>query len=250
MCIEFLLVTDLDHTLVGDPKATAVLNHRLQSNRTKVCLVYATGRSYASGCELKHTEGLLEPDYWVTAVGSEIYVQNIRDQAWAEHLSVNWQRADIAALAQTFTELEVQTAAEQNPWKISYWLAPDAPRNVIDKLRHKLAERNLAAQVIFSGDRDVDILPLNSNKGNAVKYLQTRLQVPAMSTLVCGDSGNDVSMFQQSARGVIVGNAMPELLDWYRNHGQPHHYLAQVNCAAGIMEAIDYFGFLALTENV
>jgi sucrose-6F-phosphate phosphohydrolase len=108
----------------------------------------------------------------------------------------------------------------------------------------RLRQAGLAAQVVFSSGRDVDILPQFSNKGNATAYLQKRLQVHQETTLVCGDSGNDISLFEAPARGVIVSNAQPELLDWYRNFGQSHHYLAQRPCAAGILEAIEYFELL------
>ena len=70
--MKFLLVTDLDNTLVGDDEATQVLNQRLQSKRSQICLVYATGRSYASTCELIAQKQLLEPDYLIAGVGSEI----------------------------------------------------------------------------------------------------------------------------------------------------------------------------------
>lgn len=44
---EFLFVTDLDHTLVGDDQALLVLNDRLQKHRQEygTKIVYATGRS-------------------------------------------------------------------------------------------------------------------------------------------------------------------------------------------------------------
>ncbi|MGL5065080.1 MAG: HAD family hydrolase, partial [Microcoleus sp.] len=77
--------------------------------------------------------------------------------------------------------------------------------------------------------------------GNALTYLQKRLQIRSEATLVCGDSGNDISMFEQDARGVIVGNALSELLDWYRRYGNPNHYLARSKCAGGIMEGMKHF---------
>ncbi|MGA7933119.1 MAG: HAD family hydrolase [Kovacikia sp.] len=44
---------------------------------------------------------------------------------------------------------------------------------------------------------------------------------------------------------MIVGNAMPELLQWYHSHANSHHYLAKTFCAAGILEGLRYFGFLS-----
>ena len=100
-------------------------------------------------------------------------------------------------------------------------------------------------QVIFSSGKDVDFLPKRSNKGNATRYLQKQLQMSGEKTLVCGDSGNDISLFETDSRGVIVNNAQPELLAWHQEEGENRHYLAKSGYAAGILEAIAYFGFLS-----
>ncbi|MBE9096667.1 sucrose-phosphate phosphatase [Tychonema sp. LEGE 07203] len=240
--MKFLLVTDLDNTLVGDDEATQVFNQRLQSMRSQICLVYATGRSQASTCELIAQKQLLAPDYLIAGVGSEIYQDGTQDLDWAEYLSQDWDKIAIASLAQQFKKLKPQPPQTQNPWKISYCLEPSAENNsIIQELQQTLTASGLAGQIIFSSNRDVDILPKTSNKGNALTYLQKRLQIPSELTLVCGDSGNDISMFEQDVRGVIVANAMSELLAWHRECGGKNHYLAAAGCAWGIMEGMTYF---------
>jgi sucrose-6F-phosphate phosphohydrolase len=242
--MKFLLVTDLDNTLVGHEPALQALNTLLTAMRDQVYLVYATGRSYDSTSQLMAEAGLLQPDYCIAGVGSEIYQAHALDTDWMAHLSQNWQRQAICEIARQFPELTPQPAGEQNHWKISFFLNPAAPEATINQLEKQLQQAGLAAQVVFSSGRDVDILPEASNKGNATTYLQQRLEIPWETTLVCGDSGNDISLFEARARGVIVGNAQPELLEWYRNFGQSHHYLAQRSCAGGILEAIEYFELL------
>ncbi|MEG4068236.1 sucrose-phosphate phosphatase [Microcoleus sp. Pol11C2] len=240
--MKFLLVTDLDNTLVGDDEATQVFNQRLQSQRSQICLVYATGRSNASTCELIAQKQLLAPDYLIAGVGSEIYQDGILDLDWAEYLSQDWDKMAIASLAQQFSQLKPQSLKEQNPWKISYCLEPAAENSsTVQALQQKLTESGLPAQIIFSSNSNVDILPQTSNKGNALFYLQKRLQIPSEATLVCGDSGNDISMFEQAVRGVIVANALSELLEWHREFGTTNHYLAGSVCAWGIMEGMAYF---------
>ncbi|MEL6786638.1 MAG: HAD family hydrolase, partial [Cyanobacteria bacterium J06607_15] len=63
-------------------------------------------------------------------------------------------------------------------------------------------------------------------------------------TIVCGDSGNDISMFAGQEKGLIVANAKPELLQWYEVNSSDNHYLAKSNCAAGIMEGLQHFSFI------
>lgn len=250
--MKFLLVTDLDNTLVGDQQALLCLNRKLAAYAGQVHLIYATGRSYASARQLQQEAQLLEPAYWITGVGTEIYCQNQQDASWAERLSQNWDREAIVSLTQSFPQLVPQSQAEQNPWKISFFLrsyqsnhlTEDSPEALLADLRSQLAHHNLSAQVVFSSNRDVDILPQQGDKGLAMNHLRTQLQVPPEQTLVCGDSGNDISLFQQSTLGVLVNNAQPELLHWYRTLAQPRHYLAQSGYAWGILEALFYFNLL------
>lgn len=239
--MEFLLVTDLDNTLVGDAQATLALNQKLATIRDRLCLIYATGRSYKSARRLKHQEQLLEPDYWVTGVGTEIHDQEKPDLAWASWLDENWNREAIAKLVQSFPELISQPNREQNPRKLSYFLRSTLAESILATLRLKLSQSSLPAHVIFSSNEDVDILPVRSDKGLAVSYLREKLQISPEVTIVCGDSGNDISLFQHSMLGVIVRNAQPELLEWYQQHGQTSHYRAQSAYAWGIIEALFHF---------
>ena len=240
--MKFLLVTDLDNTLVGDDKATQVLNQLLQSKRSQICLVYATGRSHASTSELIAQKQLLAPDYLIAGVGSEIYQDGSLDLDEAEYLSQGRDKKAIASLYQQFSQLKSPSPQEQNPWKISYSLEPVAENSsTVQAFEPKSTKSGQPAQIIFSSNSDVGILPQTSNKGNALTYLQKRLQIPSEATLVCGDSGNDISMFEQDVRGVIVGNALSELLEWHRECGTENHYLAGSACAWGIMEGMAYF---------
>jgi sucrose-6F-phosphate phosphohydrolase len=239
-----LLVTDLDNTLVGDDQALAVLNQKLLDQRDRLYLVYATGRSYKSAQELQRQKQLLEPDYWITGVGSQIYQNNQLWADWAGHISQDWHPEPIFALVHGFPQLLPQPIAEQNPWKLSFNLHPAAPALTIKQLCSAIDQEAIAAQVVFSSGEQVDILPSRAGKGKAVAYLQNILQISWGETLVCGDSGNDISLFEQPALGVIVANAQAELKAWWQSHRQPRHYLAEHSYAGGILEGLDWFKLL------
>jgi sucrose-6F-phosphate phosphohydrolase len=243
--MQFLLITDLDNTLVGDDQATTTLNQTLWAIRHQFYLIYATGRSYRSAQELKAQKQLLAPDYWVTGVGTEIYHQHIPDLVWAEQLSLNWNRQAIARLAQSYPDLVPQPSLEQNPWKISFCINPSQASPILNNLHSQIDRLGLAAQIIFSSGRDVDIVPINANKGRAIAYLRALLGTSLRKTLVCGDSGNDISLFEQSTLGTIVKNAQPELIDWYLANPQPHLYLSPSPYAWGILDGLRYFNLLA-----
>jgi sucrose-6F-phosphate phosphohydrolase len=78
-----------------------------------------------------------------------------------------------------------------------------------------------------------------------MQFLRQKCKFAAEQTVVCGDSGNDIALFAVgNERGIIVGNAHSELLQWHNQNPADYRYLAQNFCAAGIMEGLNYFSFL------
>lgn len=246
----FLFVTDLDNTLVGNDNALKELNQQLAPQRqnygTKI--VYATGRSRQIYHELKAEKQLLDPDALICAVGTEIYEDDrsdIPDPDWSAKLSQGWNRELTVATAAHYADLVPQDASEQRPFKVSYLLTEEAAVEVLPRLEAQLQEQGLKVKLIYSGGQDLDILPRVSDKGLAVQFLQQKWGGDPTHTVVCGDSGNDVALFSvPRARGIIVGNARPELRQWYDANQSDDRYLAQAHCAGGILEGLHHFGFL------
>ncbi|NEO29729.1 MAG: sucrose-phosphate phosphatase [Symploca sp. SIO3C6] len=247
----FLFVTDLDNTLVGDDTALVELNQKLSQHRqdhgTKI--VYATGRSLFLYRQLTTEKQLLSPDALVTAVGTEIYFNPNEDNfspEWAQVLSQKWNREQVVATAAHYSDLVSQPDSEQRPFKVSYYLTPQAATEVLPKLESALQAKDLNFKLVYSGDKDLDILPLKGDKGLAVQFLRQKWGVDAQQTVVCGDSGNDIALFSVGEeRGIIVGNARPELRQWYEANKTDYRYLAQAQCAGGIIEGLNHFGFLS-----
>ena len=243
---QFLLVTDLDNTLVGDDRALDELNQRLTQCRqvNGVKLVYSTGRSITSYQHLSTKVNLLEPDVLITAVGTEIYYPgNVLDQEWTTQSSAGWNRDVIVTITQQFPQLVPQPESEQRSLKVSFLLdAEDA--QILPDLEAKIKNQGVDAQLIYSSNQDLDILSSRANKGNALAYIQQVLGFKSDRTISCGDSGNDIALFEQKTLGVIMGNAQPELLQWHHKNPNDDRYLAQGFCAAGILEGLQYFGFL------
>ncbi|ACB50557.1 sucrose phosphate synthase [Crocosphaera subtropica ATCC 51142] len=246
---DFLLVTDLDQTLVGDDTALIILNELLQKKRREydIKIVYSTGRSLELYDQLNQEKYLLSPDALITSVGTEIYFNPIKDNfdlQWANQVSENWDREAVFSVASHFADLVLQPLSEQTPFKVSYYLSENIAQEVIPRLKADLAREKLETQVIYSASYTLDILPKNGGKGAAVQYLRGKWNLSADKTVVCGDSGNDITLFQGEERGIIVGNAKSELLQWYYNHKTPFRYLAKQHCAKGILEGLNHFGFI------
>lgn len=244
----FLFVTDLDHTLVGDDFAHERLNGWLLDQRAEGSkIVYSTGRSRLRYQELAQVAPLFEPDILIASVGTEIYsnLNDNPDPAWSQQLALNWNRDRIVATTAHFADLVPQADSEQCPFKVSFFLTEEASIGVLPQLDHLLKQQNLDVQLIYSSGKDLDILPRHANKGAAMTFIRESLGFEPDRTIVCGDSGNDIALFAAgSERGIIVGNAQPELLGWHRHHPSATRYLATAHCAAGILEGLQYFGFL------
>jgi sucrose-6F-phosphate phosphohydrolase len=247
---SFLFVTDLDNTLVGDAQALAELNQTLEQHRQQAGtkIVYATGRSRQLYEELRSEQSLLEPDALVLSVGTLIYNNgsSTPDPNWAERLNQNWNLEQVQSIAAKFQQMTPQAQSEQGSFKASYYLEGDDAETVLPQLKRELLANGLQVELVYSSKMDLDILPREGNKGTAMLFLQERFNMTKPQTVVCGDSGNDLSMFMtQRSRGIIVGNAQPELLHWHHENPSSDRYLAQSHCAGGILEGLHHFGFLS-----
>ncbi|AFZ43562.1 sucrose phosphatase [Halothece sp. PCC 7418] len=247
---QFLFISDLDNTLIGDDIALEQLNKILQKKReadgTKI--VYATGRSLFLYKKLTTEKPLIPPDALIAAVGTEIYLnpesQQI-DQDWVKLLSNNWQRDKILEITQTFPELVLQPESEQGQFKISFHLSADTAKQNIEQLENRLKENGLEIKLIYSGSKDLDLIPQQADKGLAVNFLQNKWDFNDLKTVVCGDSGNDIALFSTGQpHGILVGNAQIELREWYQNNQTNYRYFADQNYAAGIQEGLQYFHFI------
>jgi sucrose-6-phosphatase len=243
-----LLITDLDNTLVGDLAALNLLNDRFLKTRQQqeIVLVYSTGRSLTSYRRLCAKMPLLKPDVLVTSVGTEIYtdtehLEQPSNTQWSTQLQQSWDRSLVEQVAAQFKTLQPQPDPEQRPFKVSYFLDGAIAALVMAELSTMLKLKGLCCQLIYSGGKDLDILPQNADKGKAMQFVQAQFEIDDINTIACGDSGNDIALFGQN-RGIIVGNAQPELLDWHHQNPAPHRYLATAHFAAGILEGLAHFG--------
>ena len=245
----FLFVTDLDHTFVGNDNALAELSQLLIQHREEygTKIVYATGRSPVLYRELQVEQNLLTPDALVLSVGTEIYLDGSDqpDSDWSQILSSGWSRELVLSITNQYAELEPQPDSEQRPFKVNFFLKEAVAASVIPQLEAELQKNNLKIKLIYSSGIDLDIVPRTSDKGQAMQFLRQKWKFAAERTVVCGDSGNDIALFAVgNERGIIVGNARTELLEWHNEYPADYRYLAQDFCAGGILEGLKYFGFL------
>ncbi|GAB4360778.1 MAG: HAD-IIB family hydrolase [Gammaproteobacteria bacterium] len=240
--IDRLLVCDIDNTLIGDPPGLEKLIERLHDARGRLGFAIATGRRIDSARKVLKEWHVPMPDILITAVGSEIHYGHymVEDSSWSSHIDYRWQRRALMEAMADVPGIRMQSASEQRRHKISYHVDPDILPPLRDIRRH-LRQRDLHANVIYSHNAYLDLLPLRASKGLAIRYLSVKWGLPPERILVAGDSGNDEEMLRGEMLGVVVGNFSKELL---KLRGQPRILFADNSYAWGVIEALDYYQFL------
>lgn len=230
-----LLATDLDGTLVGDRKGLDELLRFYAKQDYHVSLIYITGRHYQSALSLIEEEQLPIPDVLITDVGTEIHFGTSykKDLEWEERMLKQWQPEKIDKLAVPIAGLSKQNLPVLN--RCSYF---GNDLTTVKMFEQQLVSAEIPHKLIYSGGRDLDILPAGSGKGAAFKYILDKFDARDAKILVAGDSGNDKEMLTLGFPSVIVGNAQPELLECAESSAI---YRASKSCAAGIQEAWTHF---------
>jgi sucrose-6F-phosphate phosphohydrolase len=235
MADRWLFVSDVDDTLLGDDAALAELMAVLH-DAPHVTTAYNSSRPCASlRKSLAEVPQLVPPDYLIGGLGTEIEDGESGQPlaGYTEFLGKNWNRPRIAALLAKLG-LAAHPAEYQTPLKASF----DAPNEAtVERVRRQLAEAGLSAKIIFSGGKNLDIIPRAAGKGGVIDYLHQQLSIPADRVVVSGDSGNDVEMFIAPYRGIIVGNADADL----KQLTGEHIYQARARCAAGVLEGLKHW---------
>lgn len=236
-----LLVSDIDNTLVGNAQGLQHLMTSIEQAGPALGFGVATGRRLESTLEVLREWKVRLPDVLITSVGTEINYGSdlIEDKEWAQFISYRWHADEIRRVMRELPGIKLQAKIDQRRFKISYNVDPDLMPSVSEIMRH-LRVRDLHANVVYSHNAYLDILPVRASKGGALRYLALKWSIPPQHMLVSGDSGNDEEMLRGATCGVVVGNHSPEL-DHLK--GADRVYFAKREYADGILEGIDHFDF-------
>ena len=242
--MEYMVIVDLDDTLLGDPPATRRLGDWISRNRETIGFGVATGRSLESAQNVLKDQGVPTPDVWIVSVGAEIYygAETVQDRGWTTHLSKNWKPEKIRSVLDARESLTYQEEpGSQRPLKISYRMNPpksDKPGEQLSHLHAALISQRLWYNLIFSHGTYVDVLPYRGSKGKAVRYLAHKWNLPLDKIITAGNSGNDRDMLTGSLNGIIVGNHEVELESLKKT---ANIFFAEKTHADGIMEGLQHY---------
>ena len=236
------IFTDLDQNLIGNTTALKHLVNTIRENRRCVTFGIATGRRIDSALTLMKKHGVPLPDVLISSLGTRIhYGANLtEDDHWADHIDYDWNPKQIRRLLDELPGLKLQPKKEQSDAKISYYYDPQKAPSV-DEVVKLIRQHELTANVISAFGQFLDVLPSRASKGQALRYVAQRLDIPLEHILAVGGSGADEDMMRGNTLAVVVANRHHEELSQLVD--QERIYFASHAHAQGILEAIDHYDF-------
>jgi len=241
------LFTDLDQNLVGNPAALQEFSEVMRQNRKCVTFGIATGRRIDSALAIIKKYRIPAPDVLISSLGTRIHYGRslTEDNYWADHIDHHWNPLRVRRVIEELPGIKQQPKHDQSRFKLSfYYDAQVAP--AFDDIVTLIHQNDLTANVIISFGQFLDIIPSRASKGQALRYVAQRLDIPLGHILVAGGSGADEDMMRGNTLAVVVGNRHHEELSKLTD--QESIYFANQPYATGILEAIDHYDFFNTCE--
>ena len=236
---SWLLVSDVDDTLLGDNVALTTFAQELQVKRDTIIFALNSSRPCASlRRSIRDNPLIPAPDFLTGALGTEIESDDNGQliQEYTATINSEWDRDHIAALM-TKLGLEAHPDEFQTPFKASYTVKGQEQYQQV--IQH-LSRQNLDVKVIFSGNTNLDIIPRQAGKGTAIEFLRKNMGIDQHRVITAGDSANDLDMFVPPNKAIIVANAEAAI----RALKGEHIYQAKSKYAAGLLEGLRYWGVI------
>ncbi len=245
---DHAIFSDLDQNLLGDTAALSRLVELIRANRRYVSFGIVTGRRIDSALVLMRKYGIPAPDVLISSLGTRIHYgqQLTEDHAWVRHIDHDWSRGKIRQALEGVEGIALQTRTEQSPFKLSYYYdAAQAP--AVEEIVTALHRRDINANVILSFGQFLDILPARASKGQALRYVAQRLDIPLEQILVAGGSGADEDMMRGNTLALVVANRHHEELSQLAEADRI--YFSSKPFAAGILDAIEHYDFFSFIRS-
>lgn len=238
-----LFSTDLDGTVVGNNEATARFRDFWNAlpQDTRPLLVLNSGRLIDDQLELLDSVPLPRPDYIIGGVGTMVSRQDEPglSEAYTSQLGAAFDADKIASIMKDVPGSSLQPERYQHGLKSS-WYLHHAEKEALADIERRLNDNGVAARIVYSSARDLDILPRAADKGAAIRWLCGHLGIGLDEVVVAGDTGNDRAMFElPDVRGVVVANALEEL----RSFASDKHnmFIARKEEADGVIMGLKHW---------
>jgi sucrose-phosphate synthase len=239
---DHAVFSDLDQNLLGDQAALTRFAEIIRRNHKCVTFGIATGRRIDSALSQIKKAGIPHPDVLISSLGTRIHYGRAltEDAYWADHIDHDWNADRVRRALADLPGIELQPKKELSRFKVSWYYDPEkAPSQ--DEIVTLIRQKEITANVLYSFGQFIDIVPSRASKGQALRYVAQRLDIPLENILVAGGSGADEGMMRGNTLAVVVANRHQEELSQLED--QEGIYFAEKSHADGILEAFDHYNF-------
>ncbi len=239
-----LFCSDIDGTLAGNREGEARFREAWQGLEpdNRPLLVLNSGRLIEDQKAVIATTALPKPDVYIGGVGTMLDHEKEPSHAglYSRSIGAGFDRERITEALSGIMDLTMQPDAYQHAQKSSWYLR-DADAATLAGIEERLASAGIAVRLVYSSNRDLDILPDGVDKGAALSWLCRQLGLSHGDVVVAGDTNNDRSLFElPGVRGIVVGNALEELKAIAGD--RPEIYCSVNHIADGVLEGLQHWG--------
>lgn len=210
-----ILATDLDGTFLGgsDGQKTEFYQY-IQENRDRLLLVFVTGRELDITFPLYDEPNFPIPDYIIGDIGTTIVegktgkpIASLED--W---VAKTWNNSNQKVKELLIGEPGIKLQNVTTKYRVSYHYQPE-------KLQSSTLDKIVEAgyDYILSSDRYFDVMPKGISKGPTLLKFIEYMKLDPNNVIVCGDTLNDLSMFETGLKAVAMGNSTPKLIEKIRD---------------------------------
>lgn len=235
---SLVLATDLDGTFLGgSSQQRAEFYQSIQACRDDILLVFVTGRDLGFVRDLCEDPLFPHPDYIIGDVGTTIVDGRTHEplrevQDW---VSDRWQDAGDRVKAMLADEPGIELQPVPTERRISYYYKPE-------ELQPSTVQKVIDAgfDCILSADLYLDVMPKGIAKGPTLLKFIDALNLDPENVIPCGDTLNDLSLFETGLKSVAVGNSEPKLVKAIQTMDNVYH--SPHPGVAGIRDGLNVYG--------
>ena len=212
---SLLLATDLDGTFLGGSQQQRTEFYQyIEQQRHRLLLVYVTGREldWISNFLDKNTH-VPKPEYIIGDVGTTIVhgetfepISTVQD--W---IVKQWDNANEKVKQLLTNEPGIELQPVSPDYRVSYYYDPETLQsNTIQKVIDAGFDCIISSHDIYFY---FDVMPKGVSKGPTLLKFLEAMNFNGDNTITCGDTLNDLSLFETGLKGIAVGNSEPRLVD-------------------------------------
>lgn len=235
---ELILATDLDGTfLEGDQQTKNFFYNQLLRLRERILLIYVTGRPVEIVKKFCEEGYLPAPHFVIGDHGTHIVDgKNFNPVAHIqEPIIKKWNNGNNLLKELLRDEIGLELQPLDPPYRVAYYYDQRFLQNTTVK---KIKDAGFDA--ILSCDVYLDIVPRDVNKGSTLLKLIEYLGINRDLTITCGDSLNDLSLFETGLNSVAVGNSEAKLITAIKS--LKNVYYSEFPGLLGIIDGLRFFG--------